>query len=311
MDIWEQGVALGVNNNEYNKLYGREYWDEFIATHDYYFVEFSKSIKPFLVPMGYFQSPEQVNYLKYQNKFGYNGDFDEYKTLCIHTNNILQDFNYKFFNARHNTIFKAKEFGQFCILIKELYEHGAFNYPNWKITISNNNTTINSHPGQHLNFARMYLGMPLKGFVSVLKTNTSTFDFLKENAKIINHIKTDEDIIAILGTNKIAACIQNYGDQLVPSLYPSIPRPVWAGYDANGNTDWPWQDAANFYGYLESTKYVGVIDEVANAVRPTTALRSYVEVHNNFKGDALVNNFMAFLLTEKHTDNNFTWKVIK
>jgi hypothetical protein len=69
MNIWEQGAVLGVNNNESNKLYGKKQWRKFIKTHRYHFVEFNKSIKSSMTPMGYFQKPEENKYLKYQRKF--------------------------------------------------------------------------------------------------------------------------------------------------------------------------------------------------------------------------------------------------
>jgi hypothetical protein len=203
---------------------------------------------------------------------------------------------------RHNPIFKSKEFGQLCILIKELYEYGAFNYPCWRLE----NNQICTHPGQHLNFARTYLGLPLQGFISSSKLNTQFLDFINKNGRIIKHIKTDNDIIEILGTDKISASIQKYGGQQVPSLYPVIPRPDWASYDRNGNTDWPWQDVSNFYDYLESTSYIKIIDEVINSNNFTKTIEQYAVVHNNFNTEEMVvNNFIAFLLTEQTRDLNF------
>jgi hypothetical protein len=303
MDIWEQGAKLGSNNNESNKMYGKEHWDKFIETHEYFFVEFNQAIKSNMIPMGHFAHPDATKYKIYCNRFGYSKNFSKYNKTCLKINAVLKDFNYTFFKIRHNPIFKAKEFGQFCILIKELYQYGSFNYPSWRV---DNDYTVNSHPGQHLNFARIYLGLPLHGFISVPKTNTARLNFIKENSQIIRYIKADTEIIEILGTNKIAACMQTYSGQLVPSLYPSIPRPIWSDYDTNGNTDWPWGEAANFYNYLERTNYVSIIDEVVYSNEPIKIIEQHAIIHNTFSNTTqLVNNFMAFLLTEQHKDLNF------
>jgi hypothetical protein len=303
MNIWEQGAVLGSNNNESNKLYGIKYWHRFINTHQYYFVDFNKSTKPAMIPMGYFRVIEQSKYLTYQSSFKYNDTFSKFKKSCRKIDNVLTEFNFNFFKIRHDPVFKAKEFGQFCILIKEIYQYGAFNYPCWRV---NKDFTIASHPGNHLNFVRRYLGLPLRGFISALNTDTHSLDFIKLNTQIIKHIKTDKDIIEILGTDNIAACIQKYGNQLVPSLYPSVPRPFWSGYDKNGNTDWPWDDARNFYDYLDSTSYISIIDEIINSSNFTKTIAQYATVYNNFDNDTLlVNNFIAFLLTEQPKDSNF------
>jgi hypothetical protein len=303
MNIWKQGALLGVNNNESNKLYGKKAWRKFIKTHQYYFVELNEPIKPAMIPMGYFRVPDKSNYLTYQRNFKYNGSFSKFKKSCRKIDSVLTEFNFNFFKTRHNPVFKAKEFGQFCILIKELYQHGAFNYPCWRVE---KDLSIASHPGNHLNFVRRYLGLPLRGFISALNIDTYSLDFIKSNARIIKHIKTDNDIIEILGTSTIAASIQQFGDQLVPSLYPSVPRPVWSGYDKNGNTDWPWEDARDFYDYLESASYISIIDEVINSSNFTRTITQYATVYNDFGNETLlVNNFIAFLLTEQTKDLNF------
>ena len=303
MNIWKQGSSLGVNNNESNKLYGKKAWRKFIKTHQYYFVEFNESIKPTMMPMGHFRFPEKSKYLMYRRNFKYNGNFSKFKMSCQKIDSVLTEFNFNFFKIRHNPIFKVKEFGQFCILIKEIYQHGAFNYPCWRIQ---EYLGIASHPGSHLNFVKGYLGLPIRGFISALNDDTHSLDFIKSNAQIIKHIKTDNDIIEILGTNNIAASIQRYDSQLVPSLYPSVPRPVWSGYDINGNTDWPWEDAHNFYDYLESTSYVSIIDEIINSSNFTKTITQYATIYNDFGNETLlVNNFIAFLLTEQIKDSNF------
>ena len=303
MNIWEQGAALGVNNNESNKLYGKKQWRKFIKTHRYYFVEFNESIKSSMTPMGYFRHLEENKYLMYRRKFKYTESYFQFKKSCQKIDSVLGEFNFNFFKIRHDPVFKAKEFGQFCILITELYQHGAFNYPCWRI---DNNFAIVSHPGQHLNFARTYLGLPLRGFISALNTDVHALDFIKSNAQIIKHIKSDSDIIEILGTDTISASIQKYGNQLVPSLFPTIPRPTWSSYDDNGNTSWPWVNAINFYDYLESTRYITIIDEVINSSNFTKTIKTYATICNNFGNEELlVNNFIAFLLTEQTSDLNF------
>lgn len=305
MNIWEQGATLGVNNNESNKLYGIKAWRMFIKTHQYYFVEFNESIKPAMIPMAHFREPQKSKYSMYQRKFKYDDTFPEFINSCRKIDRFLIEFNFNFnfFKIRHNPVFKLKEFGQFCILIKELYQYGAFNYPCWRV---NTDLTISSHPGQHLNFARTYLGLPLRGFISASNTNTHALNFIKSNAQIIKHIETDNDIIEILGTDTIAASIQRWSNELVPSLYPTVPRPVWSAYDRNGNTDWPWEDAYNFYDYLESTSYVNIIDEIINSSNFTTTITQYATIYNDFSNETLlVNNFIAFLLTEQSKDSNF------
>ena len=85
-----------------------------------------------------------------------------------------------------------------------------------------------------------------------------------------------------------------------------MPRPVWSAYDRNGNTNWPWKDAYNFYDYLESTSYINIIDEIINSSNFTTTITQYATIYNDFSNETLlVNNFIAFLLTEQSKDSNF------
>lgn len=307
--MWERGEQLGQTNTEGNKLYGKKYWKRFIKTHDYYFVEFNSKIKRNMIPMGYFDCPDIQKYENYKKFRNYAGDFNDFKVSSLLINSYIKKFNYEFFKIRHDPLFKIKEFGQFAILIREIYQYGSYNYPSWKI---NETFTINSHPGQHLNFAKMYLNHPIIGFVSFPKTNNRYKKFVNRNSKIIKKIQSDTDIIDILKTDVISASIQQYDGQLVPSFYPSIPRPVWSGYDANGNTDWPWDQAANFYDYLEQSSYIHIIDEIIFSKTPIDIINNYAIIHNNFDSEEqLINNFISFLLTETNQDTNFEMKKIQ
>lgn len=282
------------------KKYGQKFFKKFIRTHDYYFVELPDKKEKFL-PMGYFRSPSEQKYKSFKKI--YKGRFTEYFNSCKLIDSVISNFDYRIFEIRHDTLFKQKEFPQFCILIKELYEHGSYNYPCWRF---GEDKLIHSHPGQHLNFCKIYLGLPIRGWISFPKDQTSKcMDYLQD-IKIIKTIKNSQDIIDILGTDEISACIQDYNNQMVPCLYPKIPRPVWSDYDRFGNTDWPWDNVWQFNQYLESTSYIKIIDAILDDI---TLVDEFVHVKQHFASKTiLINNFFAFLLTEQHEDKNFKLK---
>ena len=300
--IWEQGTRKAHKHAGMKKLYGKDHWDRFLETHDYYFVEFCNCIKPYMKTLGNFNKPEIDKYKKYVAWHGYQEDYNTWFQSCMKSGQILQSFDYTFFGHRKDDMFKRKEFGQACILIEEIYTNGSYNYPCFRWQGPDH---LAVHPGNHLNFVKTYLGMPIKGFMSFPKKERSKWiDEIHAlcEMQIIKKIKNDQQIKKILGTNQIAAWIQDYHNQLVPSFYPSIPRPTWSGYDQNGHTDWPWNDVTTYHELFEKTRASRIIDSILDG----DPITKWAKVKTNYATPTIeINNFCAFLLTNKDKDNNF------
>ena len=306
MNIWDQTKDLNKNKEKFTdrKLYGKRFWKNFLNTHDYFFVEFPLSMKNYSLPMGYFlyTSKSKKDYLKFVYK---KKTYEEYLHSCKLIHETLCKFNYDIFKIRKDDLFRVKEFPQFCILIKELYQNGSYNYPCWRLS----DGYVCSHPGQHLNFCKIFLGMPIKGWISFPKQQTQQSLQYLHGMNIIKKIKNNDDIIDILGTNVISACIQKYEDQQVPSLYPSIPRPTWSDYDGYGNTAWPWDDVWNFNEHMRKSNYIKIIDKV---IQNPHSINKFVDIKTDFASkEIVINNFFAFLLSEQYEDENFKLKVAR
>ena len=96
---------------------------------------------------------------------------------------------------------------------------------------------------------------------------------------IIKKIKNNDDIIDILGTNIISACIQKYEDQQVPSLYPSIPRSLGRIMMAMETQ----LGLGTMYGILTNTcvnpNYIKIIDKV---IQSPDCINEFVEAKVDF-----------------------------
>ena len=74
------------------------------------------------------------------------------------------------------------------------------------------------------NFCKIFLGMPIKGWISFPKERTQQSLQYLHGMNIIKKIKNNDDIIDILGTNIISACIQKYEDPTSSKFHSVYPR---------------------------------------------------------------------------------------
>lgn len=303
--MWDIGLNLSKTSTEVysKKQYGKEYWDEFLDTHHYWFVEWKPNVKRNVIPISYIHTPTQDRYNHQVDKFGYNGSWEDYKRSCSLIDRTLKSFDYQTYNLWNDSLFRNKEFGQLVILNRELYEHGAFNYPCYRF----NNNKLTAHPGQHLSYSRLFLGLDFKGWISVPKNKSAEIDWIYNNTIQRIEITDDKQIEQILGTDNIAASIQRYSQELVPSLYPSIPRPIWNEYDNNGNTNWPWHDAKSMCDQFDTHPHFDLIMNLCSAQDPLGYFNNVARCNTRyFNEHIMLNNFVAFLTMGIEDDENFT-----
>ena len=169
MDIWEQGkLAAGdstCKTHVVSKKYGEDAWKDYLLNHELYLAGLNSNLKNLICPLTPFQNKDFNTYKTYKKR-GYRKSYKKYQKDCDTVFSTLKNFNYTFFLIRNNSLFKLKEFIQLCVLIKEIYKHGAFNYPTSRIEMTNNKMFTKSHPGQHLHFSRIFLGLENKVSIS-------------------------------------------------------------------------------------------------------------------------------------------------
>lgn len=304
-DIWELGRDLAAQSKEVysNKSFGRESWLNFLDTHHYWFVEWHPDVKQVTVPISYMRTPTKHRYEHQIEKYGYQGTYNDYQKSCNTIDNVLNRYDYQMYKLWNEQLFSNKEFGQLVLLNKEIYINGAFNYPCYRY----DGKKLSAHPGQHLNYSRLFLGLPFKGWISAPNHNLDVIDWIEKNTCQRIRITDDEQIKEILGTDYIAASIQEYSHQQVPGLYPKIPRPIWNGYDNNGNTDWPWDEAKDICLNFSKHPHFDLIMSLVEADDPVAYLSSIATCNSNYYCQhTMINNFAAFLTTAVKSDQNFT-----
>lgn len=257
-------------------------WSEYCKNNRFFHVTLNQYYASHLEILPYLKYHDQDRYREYCADYGYPGSWAEY---CLSAQRIFEAVNCydtSILELASDPLFRAKEFGQLCSIIKEIYQSGAQNIPT--IRIEHGRPVV--HPGNHLCYAMLYFGQPITCFAS---TSGDIAEYeLGQNAVIHQQITDPEQIHDILGTSDIQFWIQKMGECWVPHVYPEISGTVsWKSYE-NGDCAWPWQEVEQ-YNQTE----LGYQPDSVVALRdyPTTRL--------------LENNRFAFWLTGRQGDENF------
>lgn len=297
MNMWKFGKKVAsYNKTGIRKDYGIEAWVQYQTNHNLYYVTFNDNFYSNFTPLMYFFEYQTNNcenkYMYYKKNYNYKGSLEKYINDCKEICSIIDRYDTSLIEIFDNTLFKSKELTQLLFLIKEIYKYGSYNIPSCRFDYRTK--TIRSHPGQHLCFTRIFLGLPLSCFFSIKKEDNAGLEILKNNSKNLQLIESDNQIMDILKAKKIAAFIQQYLDVSVPGFYPySKKYSKWQNYDKNGHTLWPGNDidinALWWLNYFHDDSFYNLLT-----------------VKKTFPDNRIEkNNAFAFMLTNSTEDENF------
>jgi hypothetical protein len=257
-------------------------WQQYTTNNQFFHVTLNQYFADHIEILPYFKYHDASKYTVYCTEYGYTGSWNEYCSSAQLIFEAINNYDTSILKLRLDPLFRAKEFGQLCSIIKEIYVAGALNIPT--IRIENGRPAV--HPGNHLCYAMLYFGMPITCFITV--DNDISRRQLDTDSVIHQQIHKPEQIHEILGTDDIQFWIQKMGNHWVPHVYPSISvNTSWKSYE-NGDCAWPWQEVEQ---YNQS--------DFTYAPSQVVALRDYPNER------LLENNRFAFWLTGLQEDQNF------
>ncbi len=229
----------------------------------------------------YFDDPRSQKYESYCKQYSYTGTWQEYIDSCQLISQTLSNYDTSILDIKEDQLFRCKEWGQLCAIICDIYLHGAHNIPTIRYEFGN----LNIHPGNHLYFARQFLGLPADCFFALAGYNTP----VPLGVKINSRITKIEQVKQILNNDDITLWFKEFPDNYyVPHIYPQVHTDQsWKSY-SNGDCDWPWKKVEK---YNQTT-----IEYDPSQIK---ALRDYPNKR------LLENNRFAFWLTGCQEDENF------
>ena len=256
-------------------------WTEYLQTHQLNHVTLNSDRISNIKLLPYFESPDGNRYDSYA-KWGYTLPVREFYRSAKHIHDTLQLCDTSIIKLQSDPLFKAKEWGQLCSIIRDVYINGNKNIP----TLRWNSDGIVVHPGNHLAFAMLFLGKPMRCFFTCPNEYAHN---VKKISTVHETIYNPTQIQSILKTKDIEFWIEHMDGQMVPHIYPRIDKQTsWKSFQ-NGDCEWPWQQ-------VEKYNRDPVIEfDLASAVPK-----------RKFKNEKILkNNQFAFLLTGANEDNNF------
>ena len=256
-------------------------WTEYLQTHQLNHVTINPDRISSINLLPYFQNPDGERYDSYA-KWGYTRPVREFYRSAKKIHETLQLCDTSIIELQSDPLFKAKEWGQLCSIIRDIYITGNKNIP----TLRWNSSGIIVHPGNHLAFAMLFLGKPMRCFFTCHNDYAHN---VKKISTVHETIWNPTQIQSILKTKDIEFWIEHMDGQMVPHLYPRISKETsWKSYQ-NGDCEWPWQEVEKY-----NTDPVLEFD-----------LESAVP-KREFKNEKILkNNQFAFLLTGAQEDANF------
>ena len=256
-------------------------WTEYLQTHQLNHVTINPDRISSINLLPYFQNPDGERYDSYA-KWGYTRPVREFYRSAKKIHETLQLCDTSIIELQSDPLFKAKEWGQLCSIIKDIYIKGNKNIP----TLRWNSSGIIVHPGNHLAFAMLFLGKPMRCFFTCHNDYAHN---VKKISTVHETIWNPTQIQSILKTKDIEFWIEHMDGQMVPHLYPRISRETsWKSYQ-NGDCEWPWQE-------VEKYNNDPVLEFDLESAVPK----------REFKNEKILkNNQFAFLLTGAQEDANF------
>ena len=256
-------------------------WTEYLQTHQLNHVTINPDRISSINLLPYFQNPDGERYDSYA-KWGYTRPVREFYRSAKKIHETLQLCDTSIIELQSDPLFKAKEWGQLCSIIRDIYITGNKNIP----TLRWNSSGIIVHPGNHLAFAMLFLGKPMRCFFTCHNDYAHN---VKKISTVHETIWNPTQIQSILKTKDIEFWIEHMDGQMVPHLYPRISRETsWKSYQ-NGDCEWPWQE-------VEKYNNDPVLEFDLESAVPK----------REFKNEKILkNNQFAFLLTGAQEDANF------
>ena len=256
-------------------------WTEYLRTHQLNHVTLNPDKIASIKLLPYFENPDGDRYDSYA-KWGYTRPVREFYRSAKRIYDTLQLCDTSIIELQSDALFKAKEWGQLCSIIRDVYINGNKNIP----TLRWNDNGIVVHPGNHLAFAMLFLGKPMRCFFTC---RNEVVHNVKKISTVHETIWNPRQIQSILKTNDVEFWIEHMDGQMVPHIYPRISKQTsWKSYQ-NGDCEWPWSEV-----------------EVYNR-NPVLEfdLDSAVSKREFKNQKILKNNQFAFLLTGASEDANF------
>lgn len=182
-----------------------------------------------------FRDANKELYLRYQADYDYTGSIREFYRSCQKITQTLEHRDTSILELQSDPLFRCKEWGQFMTLLPEIYLNGNRNIPTLRFGTDNE---LLVHPGNHLCYVMLFLGIPLRCFFHVSQQHREHVDKI---AHVHETIWRPQQIQSILKTRDVEFWIEKLGDQHVPHIYPRISKDTsWKSYE-NGDCEWPWQ----------------------------------------------------------------------
>ena len=232
--------------------------------------------------LSHLNNPDIKRYNSYVKYHNYTRPIEEFYQSAEKIFKVIQYCDTRIVDFQGDLLFKSKEWGQLCSIVKEVYQNGNKNIPILRKTSNG----FNAHPGNHLAFAMLFLGIPMRCFFTTTnawKHHVTKISTIHETIWNLTQIKK------ILKTRDIEYWIADLDGQLVPHIYPKIKgKSSWKSYQ-NGDCDWPWEEVEQY-----NQDPVKEFD-----------LDSVVPKRKFINETIMKNNKFAFLLTGKSEDDNF------
>ena len=256
-------------------------WTDYLQTHQLNHVTINPERIKHIKLMPSFENPTGDRYDKYA-KWGYTRPVREFYRSSKKIFETLQLCDTSIIELQSDPLFKAKEWGQLCSIIREIYVNGNKNIP----TVRWNNDGIVVHPGNHLAFAMLFLGKPMRCFFTC---RNEVAHNVKKISTIHETIWNPTQIQSILKARDVEFWFETWDQQMVPHIYPRINKQTtWKSYQ-NGDCDWPWQEVEK-YNQDPTIKF-----DLNSAVPKRKFKNQRIKQNNQF----------AFLLTGATEDKNF------
>tara|TARA_B110000908_G_scaffold140382_1_gene167499 strand:+ start:1036 stop:1818 length:783 start_codon:yes stop_codon:yes gene_type:complete len=255
-------------------------WDQYLENNQFYYATLDPLQAEKIRVLSYLDHPEPQKHQTYLREYSYSGTWQEYTDSCQRISEVLSNYDTSLVDISQDQLFRCKEWGQLCAIICDIYLHGAFNIS----TLRLDHQQWIVHPGNHLYFARQFLGMPADCFLAISGSDTP----IPPGVKINSRITKVQQIKQVLNNDDITMWIDEFSDYYVPHIYPQVHTDQsWKSY-SNGDCDWPWEK-------VEKYNQTGIHYDPSQI----QALRDYPTKR------LLENNRFAFWLTGLKQDENF------
>lgn len=275
-------------------------WEEYLKSNRLYHATLTQHFANNIEILGYFKHRDRDRYQTYCDEYSYTGSWEEYEASGDTIYEAINSFNTSILDLADDPLFKSKEFGQLCSIVKEIYRNGAHNIP----TVRLQSGLPRIHPGDHLGYAMFFFGMPTSCFVTT-KSDIEDYE-LGQNAVIHCEIKSIEQVHSILGTNDIELWIKDMAGQKVPHIYPRIHTDTsWKSYE-NGDCEWPWQEVEIYNRKEKLFAEQDWFNIVRKSKDPAREIETKYRIKKTYANNTqLLNHFFGFLLNEIDADENF------